>query len=169
MKDLSPLATKQSKTETMTNGGRPHPPLALLCAAVLAIAAASSSPNLAFPSGDGSLEDGGLVPERREVYGDGRIFDITHRYTPDMPSWDSDDGLGQFLWLASSMKNGSMYNASKMKLGVHSGTHVDAPGHFFDHYFDAGFDVDTLDLDVLNGSFTFLFLEFCFYLFFILK
>jgi hypothetical protein len=31
-------------------------------------------------------------------------------------------------------------------------THVDAPGHYHDHYFDAGFDVDTLDLEVLNGN-----------------
>ncbi|RZC53556.1 hypothetical protein C5167_012411 [Papaver somniferum] len=38
-----------------------------------------------------------------------------------------------------------------MKLPTHTGTHVDAPGHIFDHYFDAGFDVDTLDLEVLNG------------------
>ncbi|KAG6652495.1 hypothetical protein CIPAW_05G010200 [Carya illinoinensis] len=38
-----------------------------------------------------------------------------------------------------------------MKLPTHTGTHVDSPGHFFDHYLDAGFDVDTLDLEVLNG------------------
>lgn len=90
-------------------------------------------------------------PVRREVYGDGTIFDITHRYTQEMPSWGSTEGLGQFLWLPSSMKNGSLANISEMKLTAHTGTHVDAPGHVFDHYFDAGFDVDTLDLDVLNG------------------
>jgi len=39
-----------------------------------------------------------------------------------------------------------------MKLSVHTGTHVDAPGHVLDHYYDAGFDVDTLDLEVLNGN-----------------
>ncbi|BBH09627.1 Cyclase family protein, partial [Prunus dulcis] len=38
-----------------------------------------------------------------------------------------------------------------MKFSVHSGTHVDAPGHVFDHFYDAGFDADTLDLEVLNG------------------
>nr|XP_011468627.1 PREDICTED: uncharacterized protein LOC101305203 [Fragaria vesca subsp. vesca] len=38
-----------------------------------------------------------------------------------------------------------------MKFSVHSGTHVDAPGHVFDHYYDAGFDVDALDLEFLNG------------------
>ena len=69
-----------------------------------------------------------------------------------MPSWESVDGVGQFLWLPKSMKNGSLANNSEMKLPTHTGTHVDAPGHVFDHYFDAGFDVDTLDLDVLNGS-----------------
>ncbi|GFP84602.1 hypothetical protein PHJA_000604100 [Phtheirospermum japonicum] len=92
-----------------------------------------------------------LIPVRREVYGGGRIIDISHRYHSEMPSWESDDGVGQFLWLAKSMKNGSQANNSEMKLGAHTGTHVDAPGHVFDHYFDAGFDVDTLDLEVLNG------------------
>ncbi|KHN42375.1 Kynurenine formamidase [Glycine soja] len=50
-----------------------------------------------------------------------------------------------------SMKNGSRANNSNMKLGVHTGTHVDAPGHFYDNYYDAGFDVDSLDLTLLNG------------------
>ncbi|XP_042066361.1 cyclase-like protein 2 [Salvia splendens] len=93
-----------------------------------------------------------LVPVRREVYGGGRIIDISHRYHPDMPSWESPDGLGHFLWLAKSIKKGELANNSEMKLPTHTGTHVDAPGHVFDHYFDAGFDVDTLDLDVLNGN-----------------
>ncbi|KAL8541467.1 hypothetical protein ACS0TY_002655 [Phlomoides rotata] len=92
-----------------------------------------------------------LIPFRREVYGGGRIIDISHRYHSNMPSWESSHGLGDFLWLPGSMKNGSLANNSEMKLPTHTGTHVDAPGHVFDHYFDAGFDVDTLDLDVLNG------------------
>ncbi|KAJ0077265.1 hypothetical protein Patl1_35474 [Pistacia atlantica] len=91
-------------------------------------------------------------PVRREVYGGGRIFDISHRYTSELPSYDTKDGkLGQFLWLPVNMKNGSDVNISEMKITAHSGTHVDAPGHVFDNYFDAGYDVDTLDLDVLNG------------------
>ena len=95
--------------------------------------------------------DSNLVPPRREVYDDGRIFDISHKYHPDMPEWESNHGIGQFLWLSKSMKNGSRANNSEMKLPTHTGTHVDAPGHFFDHYFDGGFDVDSLDLHVLNG------------------
>ncbi|KAH6818899.1 Cyclase family protein [Perilla frutescens var. frutescens] len=132
----------------------------LTCAlahAVLQFAAATSDEAYPPPYGldqpwtVSTTADDNLVPVRREVYGGGRIIDISHRYHPDMPSWESPDGLGNFLWLAKSMKNGSLANNSEMKLPAHTGTHVDAPGHVFDHYFDAGFDVDTLDLDVLNG------------------
>ncbi|CAB80135.1 putative protein [Arabidopsis thaliana] len=91
-------------------------------------------------------------PIRREVYEGGKIYDISHRYTPEIPAWESSEGLGKtFLRLAASMKNGSFANVSEMKLSVHSGTHVDAPGHFWDNYYDAGFDTDSLDLQVLNG------------------
>ncbi|XP_039027012.1 cyclase-like protein 2 isoform X2 [Hibiscus syriacus] len=133
-------------TKTMSS-----PLLLLLLSIAITIAAATS----AYPSVPTdctlSLADDKLVPVRREVYGGGRIFDISHRYTVDMPSWGSDDGLGEFLWLPASMKNGSLANNSVMKLPTHTGTHVDAPGHMIDRYFDAGFDVDTLDLEVLNG------------------
>ncbi|KAI6701374.1 hypothetical protein NL676_015698 [Syzygium grande] len=76
----------------------------------------------------------------------------TGKITSDLPSYDESMGsLGQFLWLAFSLKNGSLTNNSEMKLPAHTGTHVDAPGHVYDHYYEAGFDVDTLDLEVLNG------------------
>lgn len=130
----------------------------LACTKVLAIAISAlalSSPSVAYPSGYGddlcAANDGDLVPIRREVYGNGRIFDITHKFTTDTPGGDPDEGIGEFLSLYISMKNGSVYNFSKMKLPVHAGTHVVAPGHMFDHYFDAGFDVDSLNLEVLNG------------------
>ncbi|KAL2457773.1 Cyclase family protein [Forsythia ovata] len=124
----------------------------LICALVYTILLPFAASGAAYPPPyglDSTEED--LVPVRREVYGGGRIIDISHRYHPDMPSWGSDDGIGQFLWLPNSMKNGSLANNSEMKLPTHTGTHVDAPGHVFDHYFDAGFDIDTLDLEVLNG------------------
>lgn len=131
--------------------------VAHLLAAAVAIAVSAGID--AYPTiasvGDCSVSDGGEEPKpiRREVYDGGRIFDISHRITSEMPSWELEDGLGQFLRLAASMKNGSLANNSEMKLPAHTGTHVDAPGHVFDHYFDAGFDVDTLDLAVLNGKF----------------
>ncbi|KAK7824283.1 cyclase-like protein 2 [Quercus suber] len=121
--------------------------LVLSCTWVLTVATSDA----AYPTiSDCGMEE--LVPVRREVYGNGRIFDISHRFREDMPTWDSVDGLGQFLRLRHSIKNGSLANVSELKyFSVHSGTHVDAPGHVFDHYFDAGFDVDTLDLELLNG------------------
>ncbi|KAK3129267.1 hypothetical protein QOZ80_6BG0475620 [Eleusine coracana subsp. coracana] len=91
-------------------------------------------------------------PERREEFHGGRIIDISHYYRDDMPAWESGEGVGEFLRLARSMRNGSdIANFSELRLTAHSGTHVDAPGHVFQHYYDAGFDVDTLDLAVLNG------------------
>ncbi|PRQ22927.1 putative arylformamidase [Rosa chinensis] len=134
--------------------------LLLLCSLSLTLPTLSHA-TTAYPSvpgtasADCSFSDGDtapLIPPRHEVYGNGRIFDITHRITTAMPSYFSPDGvLGQFLWLPHSMKNGSIANMSVFKLPTHTGTHVDSPGHFFDHYLDAGFDVDTLDLEVLNG------------------
>ncbi|RRT50949.1 hypothetical protein BHE74_00051000 [Ensete ventricosum] len=123
--------------------------LLLLCR-VLCPAAAPAHPGYLETEPCGGEAD--LTVVRREEYDGGRILDITHVYHEYMPSWDSDEGLGQFLWLPKSMKNGSLANNSEMKLPAHTGTHVDAPGHVFQHYFEAGFDVDTLDLHVLNGN-----------------
>ncbi|KAJ6315147.1 hypothetical protein OIU78_018604 [Salix suchowensis] len=130
----------------------------LLLLLLLSLLSTTTASSAAYPTIPGTMDtsfpaskDSKLIPIRREVYGDGRIFDITHRYTSDMPSMGSENGLGQFLRLPESMKNGSFANISEMKLITHTGTHVDAPGHYYDHYFDAGFDVDTLDLEVLNG------------------
>ncbi|OAY77425.1 uncharacterized protein LOC109718834 [Ananas comosus] len=110
----------------------------------------SSSCSAPFSAGAADAADD-LVPIRREEYDGGRIIDITYALREDMPSWESPEGLGPFLWLAGSMANGSLANNSEMKLPAHTGTHVDAPGHVFQHYYEAGFDVDTLDLEVLNG------------------
>ena len=46
-----------------------------------------------------------------------------------------------------SMGAGDSYNLSRLDLGLHSGTHVDAPLHFL----DGGADVPSLPLDVLLG------------------
>jgi arylformamidase len=48
---------------------------------------------------------------------------------------------------AMSLAGGDIANVSQMELGVHTGTHVDAPRHFF----DGAPAVETLNLDVLVG------------------
>nr|XP_043627418.1 cyclase-like protein 2 isoform X2 [Erigeron canadensis] len=93
-----------------------------------------------------------LIPPRKEVYENGKIYDITHRISSQTLSGVSDEGIGDgYLRLHQSMQNGSVYNFSIIKLPAHSGTHVDAPGHFYDDYYQAGFDIDSLDLEILNG------------------
>ena len=126
--------------------------LALSCSTSWVLTVAITSSSDAYPTLSASECAGDIVPLRREVYGDGKIFDISFRYSEDMPVWGSNEGLGQFLWLRMSMKNVSVVNVSELKFIVHSGTHVDTPAHVFDNYFDAGFDADALDLDFLNGN-----------------
>ena len=92
------------------------------------------------------------VPERSEAHANGRMFDISHRVAKDLSSWDSKDGLGQFLFPLASIKNGSDVNASETKMSVRTGTHVNAPSYMFYNYSNAGFDADSLDLQVLNGN-----------------
>lgn len=129
----------------------------LVCTELLVLAVLSlgvPTVNDACPTGygDGACTNTGsdLKPVRREIYEAGEIFDITHRFTSQTPV-GIPGGIGQLLTLLLSMKNGSDYNFSVLKLPLHAGTHVDAPGHMYDNYFDEGFDVDSLDLRVLNG------------------
>ncbi|KAJ4830718.1 hypothetical protein Tsubulata_015587, partial [Turnera subulata] len=108
----------------------------LLCSAVLTLATCTLA---------------GIPKARtREVYGNGRIFDITHEVNPNMPAFESKDGVGQFMRLVNSIKNGSRWNDGVLTLSTHTGTHTDSPGHFYEEYYEAGYNVDTLDLDVLN-------------------
>ncbi|KAJ9159500.1 hypothetical protein P3X46_025006 [Hevea brasiliensis] len=56
-----------------------------------------------------SLDEGVLriaVPERREVYNNGKIYDITHLITPEMSKWGTADGMGQVVTVIDSIKNG---------------------------------------------------------------
>ena len=85
----------------------------------------------------------------------GRFIDISHSYRPDMPKWDSADGLGSLTHLVESIAEGDLANVSEMKFeNAHSGTHVDAPGHFIREDYEHGdFHVASLDLNVLIGKF----------------
>jgi arylformamidase len=50
--------------------------------------------------------------------------------------------------LVQSIEQGSEFNLSKISLGVHSGTHIDSPLHFFRD----GRDVSSLPLDSVMGK-----------------
>uniref|UniRef100_A0A0D3GJ26 Cyclase-like protein 2 n=1 Tax=Oryza barthii TaxID=65489 RepID=A0A0D3GJ26_9ORYZ len=103
----------------------------------------ASAPDVAAPQEHG---DGGGVGG-----GGRRILDITHAVRAELPVLGSCDGVGALVRLKKSMANGSRSNLSELRMSVHTGTHVDAPGHMWQPHFDAGLDVDTLDLGLLNG------------------
>ena len=94
----------------------------------------------------------GAELRRLEERGPGRIIDITHAYVPDLPAFATGAVTGPVVRLKESMADGSEYNLSELRMECHAGTHVDAPGHINQAHFAAGLDVDTLDLDVLNGT-----------------
>jgi len=75
-----------------------------------------------------------------------RIHDISLTITPDLPTWPGDPRVE--LSRIQQIEDGSDANVSRMSIGVHTGTHVDAPYHFMKD----GTTVDTLPLEVLIGA-----------------
>ncbi|GJN19213.1 hypothetical protein PR202_gb06461 [Eleusine coracana subsp. coracana] len=135
----------------------PSPPMAMLLLAVTMLSCAlvtsvSGSGLAAHPaySDDGTGTCGPVAGTRLEEYDGGRIVDITHAYRPELPA-AGPDGLGRVVHLIMSMANGTLFNLSELRMVVHAGTHLDAPGHMVQEHFEAGLDVDKLDLAVLNG------------------
>ncbi len=74
-----------------------------------------------------------------------RTYDISLTISPDIPTWPGDPKvhLERFL----ELEKGDPVNAMKMSMSVHSGTHVDAPCHFFKN----GSAVDELVMKTLTG------------------
>ena len=74
-----------------------------------------------------------------------KIYDVTLTITPELPVWPGDPQVD--LHRVSKMEAGDICNISHLTLGVHTGTHVDAPYHFL----PGGGRVDGLPLDDLIG------------------
>jgi arylformamidase len=74
-----------------------------------------------------------------------QIIDVSVGITPTMPVWPNNPGVE--LQRVNDMSAGANSNVSRLALGVHTGTHVDAPVHFIN---DAA-GVETLPLAVLMG------------------
>jgi arylformamidase len=73
------------------------------------------------------------------------LIDVSVTIRPRMPIYPGDPGVD--LALARSIARGDPANVSRLELGAHTGTHVDAPRHFID---DAP-GADELALDDLIG------------------
>ncbi len=74
------------------------------------------------------------------------VLDISVAVSPSMPVWPNNPGVE--LERMNRIEAGASSNVSRLALGVHSGTHVDAPVHFL----PGAAGVDTLKLDVLIGA-----------------
>lgn len=74
-----------------------------------------------------------------------RLYDITRTLAPGMPTWPGEPGPE--LTALKRMAAGDPANVSHLGLGVHTGTHVDAPVHFI----EGAPAAETLPLDALCG------------------
>jgi arylformamidase len=73
------------------------------------------------------------------------IVDVSVPIRPGMPIWPGDPELE--VGLAEAIADGAEANVTRLALGAHTGTHVDAPVHFLDG--EAG--VEAVALDALVG------------------
>ena len=74
-----------------------------------------------------------------------KIYDVTVGVSPTMPVWPNNPGVE--LERMNKIEAGANSNVSRLAMGVHSGTHVDAPVHFI----QGAAGVDTLKLEILMG------------------
>ena len=73
------------------------------------------------------------------------IYDITLPIHNGALVWPGDPPVS--LERLKAITSGAEANVSRLSLGVHTGTHVDAP----DHFLDDGQTVESLSLEVLTG------------------
>ena len=74
-----------------------------------------------------------------------RIHDISVSISESLAIWPGDPRIR--ITQPLHLENGDLATVSRLDLGAHTGTHVDAPAHFV----NAGSTVDRLDLDALLG------------------
>ncbi len=74
-----------------------------------------------------------------------KIYDISLNLLEDMVIWPGDPEV-KIEWMARIGED-SHANISELSFGLHTGTHIDVPKHFVDD----GWDMDSLDLNVLMG------------------
>jgi arylformamidase len=75
-----------------------------------------------------------------------RIIDVTAPLSAEVPTFPGDPRFQ--MEFSHRMADGKPYNVAKITLGVHSGTHVDAPYHFLAD----GATVEALPLEILMGK-----------------
>ncbi len=74
-----------------------------------------------------------------------KIHDISLPLSADLPVWPGDPAI--VFTKTQSITNGDACNVTEVLMGVHSGTHIDAPYHFYDN----AMTVDAIAFDHLIG------------------
>jgi arylformamidase len=74
-----------------------------------------------------------------------QTYDISLTISPDMPIWPGDPAV--VIERVHKIEDGANANVSKVDMGVHTGTHVDAPYHFL----QGGKTIDRLPMRILTG------------------
>jgi arylformamidase len=74
-----------------------------------------------------------------------KIHDVSVLVHNGIPTWPGDPKFS--MNLASSIAKGGVVNLTRLDMGAHTGTHMDAPFHFYGD----GAGIDELPLDVLLG------------------
>lgn len=74
-----------------------------------------------------------------------QVIDVTRRILSDMTVWPGDPGV--LVERTDSIAEGAVANVSRISMGVHSGTHMDAPLHFI----DGGKDIDSVEITRFFG------------------
>lgn len=75
-----------------------------------------------------------------------RTYDISLTINKSLPIWPGDDPIQ--IERTQKIEDGAIANLTRIAMGVHTGTHVDAPYHFLGGETPT---VESLDLQVLNG------------------
>lgn len=75
-----------------------------------------------------------------------RIYDISVTVSDSLPVWPGDPKV--LIQRVSKLEDGAEANVSRLEMGVHMGTHVDAPYHFLG---GKALKSDQLSLKVLTG------------------
>lgn len=74
-----------------------------------------------------------------------QTYDISLTISPDLVTWPGNPDI--HIQRVQKIEDGSNSNVSKLEMGVHTGTHVDAPFHFLPE----GKTIECLQLKVLTG------------------
>ena len=77
-----------------------------------------------------------------------RLIDVSLEVGPDLLVWPGNPGVT--ITPTSRISRGDTSNVSEIRLGSHTGTHVDPPFHFLDD----GTTAEDLSLDVMMGEST---------------